>query len=87
MDNVKKIQAAVELVLFFGQEWVEITKGPQYGFGLPTRITAERAKKAIDAINNLAKISPFNDAQIELLNIIVEVGKLVVDYTENQERR
>ena len=86
MNNDEKMQAAAELALFIGQKLVEISKGPQYGFG-PPRLTAEEAKTAINAVNNLAKLSPCNDEQIELVNKIAELAKCFVDYVENQGRR
>ena len=85
MNDDKKIQAAAELALFTAQALVELSRGLQYGFG-PPRITAYNTKEAIDAINNLAKLSPCNKDEIELCNKISEFAKWFVDYVENRER-
>lgn len=86
MNDDEKIQAVAELALFIGQKLIEISKGPQYGFG-PPRLTAEEAKAAINAINNIAKLSPCNDEQIEFCNKLAEFAKWYIDYVENQGSR
>lgn len=84
-SKVDRVQASADLAHFIAQGLVDFSKRPQYGFG-PPRITAQDAKEAINAVNNLAKLSLRNDNEIEFCNKVSEFAKWFVDYVENRER-
>ena len=85
MNNLDKSEDVFKIASFIGKAL--------YGIANNRPFTADDAKDAVEAMTSIAKISTertFHSERdktemIEMFNIICEVGKVAIDYTDNNQ--